>query len=72
MSKQKTRQFHARQTYYLGGVPFVTGGRVYYETVKWVEKNKETIAHPTGHVIDDSETVWEIGTPEFKRMFIEV
>ncbi len=68
------KKFQARQTYYLGGVPFVTGGRVYYETVKWVQSfpNKEAIPYPTGYVIDDSETVWKIGTPEFKRMFIEV
>ena len=69
---QLVRKFQARDTYYLGGVPFITGCRIYHEAVKWVFHKGESKAYPTGYVIDDSETVWEIGTPEFNRMFIEV
>ena len=72
LERFKMRKYLAKQTYYIGGEPFVTGGRTYHEAVKWVFYKGKSKAYPTGYVIDDSETVWEIGTPEFKRMFIEV
>ena len=72
LERFKMRKYLAKQTYYIGGEPFVTGGRTYHEAVKWVFYKGESTAHPTGYVIDDSETVWKIDTPEFNRMFIEV